>query len=60
MLSQSNRNHKLKISKAPQKPKLWEPAYSQVLVQNKIDRQQVRSREPGRQSDDYGGWCLEL
>ena len=40
-----------------------EPTYSQALVQNKIDRQRVRSRESGRQgrqSDGYGGWCLEL
>ena len=33
-----------------------EPAYSQALIQNKIDRQRVISRE----SDGYGGWCLEF
>src|SRR6218665_2643469 len=37
-----------------------EPAYSQALVQSKIDRQRVISRESGRQqSDNYVGWCLE-
>src|SRR6218665_1503378 len=55
-----NRNHnrifKLEISTAPIKAKSWEPAYSQAFIQNKIKRQQVRSRE----SDGYGGWCLEL
>jgi len=35
----------LKISTVPSKAKLQEPAYSQALIQNKIDRQQVRSRE---------------
>jgi len=28
-----------------------EQAYSQALVQNKIDRQRVRSRESGMQAD---------
>src|SRR6218665_1766320 len=58
-----NRNCKLEISTAPTKAKSREPAYSQALVQNKIDRQWVRSRESGRQasrqSDGYGGWCLK-
>jgi len=45
-----NRNRKLKISTAPTNSKSWEPAYSQALIQNKIDRQRVRSRESGRQS----------
>jgi len=42
------------------KVKSREPPYSQALIQNKIDRQRVRSRESGRQagrqSDGYGGW----
>jgi len=57
-------NRKLEISTAPTKAKSREPAYSQALVQNKIDRHRVRFRELGRQagrrSDGYGGWCLEL
>ena len=57
------RNRKLEISTAPTKVKSREPAYSQALVQTKIDRQRVRSRESGReggrQSDGYGGWCLD-
>jgi len=28
-----------------------EPAYSQKLIQNKIDRQRVRCRESGRQAN---------
>ena len=44
-----NRNLKLKISTAPTKAKSWEPAHSHALTQNKIDRQQVRSRELGRE-----------
>src|SRR6218665_3904437 len=39
-----DRNRKLEISTAPTKSKLWEPACSHVLIQNKIDRQRVRSR----------------
>jgi len=54
------RNRKLEISSVPAKAKSWEPAYSQVLIQSKIDRQRVRSRvsgrQAGRQSDGYG-WC---
>ena len=42
------RNRKLGNSKAPTKAKSREPAYSQALDQNKIDRQQVRSRESGK------------
>jgi len=42
------RNRKLNISTALTKAKSREPAYSQALVQNKIDRQRVRSRESGR------------
>ena len=56
-----NRNRKLNISTAPTKTRSREPAYSQALIQNKIDRQRVRYRESGRQeesqSDGYGGWC---
>ena len=35
---------RFEISTAPTKAKSWEPAYSQALIQNKIDRQWVRSR----------------
>jgi len=59
-LSHRDRNRKLQISRAPTKAKSQEPAYSQSLNQNKINRQRSRSRESGRQSDGYGGWCLEL
>jgi len=31
-------NHKLKISTEPTNAKSWEPAYSQALNQDKIDR----------------------
>ena len=47
-----NRNRKLLISRAPTKAKSQEPAYSQALNQNKIDRQRSRSRESGRQTVD--------
>src|SRR6218665_2507993 len=55
-----NRNRKLEISIGPTKAKLQEPGYSQTLIQNKVDRQQARSRELGRQTVRriYGGWCL--
>ena len=43
-----NRNRKLQIYTAPTKAKSREPAYSQALVRNKIDRQRVRFRESGR------------
>jgi len=46
-----NRNRKLEISTAPTTAKSREPAYSQALVQSKIDRQGVRSRESGKQAD---------
>src|SRR6218665_2647586 len=56
-----NRNRKLWISRPPTKAKSQEPAYSQALNQNKVDRQRSRSRESGRQTvRGYGGWCLEL
>jgi len=44
------RNRKLEISTAPTKAKPREPAYSQALIQNKIDRHRVRSRESGRRT----------
>jgi len=43
-----------------QRPKCWNQ-HSQALIQDKIDRQRVRSRESDRQTamvDD--GWLLEL
>ena len=45
VLTVRNRNRKLQISTAPTRAKLQEPAYSQALIENKIDRQRVRSRE---------------
>ena len=42
----------------PQKAKSQEPAYSQALVQNKIDRQRVRSRESGRQTVRWLRWMV--
>jgi len=44
----SNCNRRLKISIAPTKAKSRKQAYSQALVQNKIDRQEVKYRESGR------------
>src|SRR6218665_2287640 len=52
------RNSKLEISTAPTKAKSREPAYSQALVQNKIDRQRVRSRESGRQTIRRLWWMV--
>src|SRR6218665_2389750 len=51
-MSRCNRNRycKLDISTAPTKAKSREPAYSQDLIQNKIDKQRVRFRETGRQA----------
>ena len=51
-------NRKLEISTALTKAKLWEPAYLQVLIQNKIDRQQVRSRESVKQTVRRLGWMV--
>src|SRR6218665_3279889 len=45
-----NRNRKLEISTAPTKAKSREPAYSHALVQNKIGRQRVKSKESDKQS----------
>src|SRR6218665_590172 len=44
-------NRKVEISTALAKAKWREPAYSQALVQNKINRQRVRCRESGRKAD---------
>jgi|SRR6218665_1845441 len=51
VVSNRNRNSKLKISTAPTTAKSLQPAYSQVLFQSKIDRQRVRSRESDRRAD---------
>jgi len=55
-----NRNRKLEISTAPTKAKSREPAYSQALIQNKIGRQRVRSRDSGRQAGSQTaiGWMV--
>ena len=45
-----NRNRKLEISRAPTKAKSREPAYSQALNQNRIDRQRVKIQRV-RQAD---------
>ena len=45
-----NHNHKHEISTEPTKAKSRESSYSHALVQNKIDRQRVRSIESGRQA----------
>ena len=42
MMGSQNRNRKLEISRAPTKAKSREPAYSQALNQNRIDRQGSR------------------
>ena len=47
---QNDRNRKLEISTALTKAKLREPAYSQMLDQNNVDRQRVRYRESERES----------
>src|SRR6218665_3174555 len=53
-----NRNRKLLISRAPTKAKSQEPAYSQALNQNKIDRQRSRSRESGRETVRRLWWMV--
>src|SRR6218665_3903920 len=45
----NRKRRKLLICRAPTKAKSQEPAYSQTLNQNKIDRQGSRFRESGRQ-----------
>jgi len=52
-------NCKLEISIAPTKAKLWKPAYSQVLIQKKIDRQGSWSEDPGRQTVRRLWWALD-
>ena len=44
----SNRKLEMSDSTAPTKAKSREPAYSQALIQNNIDRQRVRFRESDR------------
>ena len=58
MLYDLYRNRKLDISTAPTKARSREPAYSQALIQNKIDRQRVRSRELGRQTVRRLWWMV--
>jgi len=53
-----NRNRKLLISRAPTKAKSQEPAYSQALNQNKINRQPSRSRESGRHTIKRLWWLV--
>ena len=55
------RNRKLEISRAPTKARSREPAYSQALRQKQksIGSGSI-SRESGRKTGGYGGWCLEL
>ena len=53
----NHRNRKLEISTAPTKAKSQEPAYLQALIQNKIVRQRVRSRDSSRQTVRWL-WCL--
>jgi len=56
-----NRNRELDISTASTKARPREPAYSQALIQNKLDRQRSNPEsQAGRQPDGYGGRCLEL
>src|SRR6185503_20240255 len=50
LLANRNRNRKLDISTAPTKAKSREPAYSQALNQNRIDRQRVKIQRV-RQAD---------
>ena len=53
-----NRNRELDISTASTKARPREPAYSQALIQNKIDRQRVTSRESGRQTVRRLWWMV--
>ena len=56
-----NRNRKLLISSAPTKAKSQEPSYSQALTKTKsIGSGQNPESQASRQSDGYGGWCVEL
>src|SRR6218665_1147077 len=64
ILLHGNRNRKLQICRASTKAKSREPAYSQALSHNKIDRQwSCPESQAGRQSDGSmvdGVWTLEL
>ena len=42
-----NRNLEISVALTKSELKSHEPAYLQALIQNKIDRQRVRSREQG-------------
>ena len=53
-----DRNCKLDISTAPTKESSREPAYSQALIQNKIDRQRVSSIESGMQTVRRLWWMV--
>jgi len=45
----------------PTQAKSQEPAYSQALNKTKsIGSRSNPESQAGRQSDGYGGWCLEL
>jgi len=57
--SAADHNRKLLVSRAPTKAKLQEPAYSQVLNQNKINRQRSRSRESGSETVRLSGLHCE-
>src|SRR6218665_2044939 len=50
----AERNHIIIVNstflKRPQKVKSWEPAYSQALNQNRIDRHETKSRQSGRRT----------
>src|ERR1043165_2011997 len=58
-----DRNRKLETSTAPTKARSREPAYSQALNQNKIDRHEVkiqRVRQADRQAAKADGvWCSD-
>src|SRR6218665_3342724 len=60
--SPRNRNRKLEISTASTNTKSREPAYSQALIQSKIDKYSCQNPKShgDRRSDGYGGWCLKL
>src|SRR6218665_3749511 len=57
----SNRNHKLLISRAPTKRCRRNQLIHRRLTKTKlIGSGQDPESQAGRQSDRYGGWCLEL
>ena len=57
VLAYRNHNRKLEISTASTKAKSREPAYSQKLIQSKIDSGSDPESLAGRESDGYGGRC---